>query len=298
MNEETIRLKLFDWLNEQSLLNNHVFQRKQLENGFEVEGKNIKLVGPSGIWKPAEFKLPISITTTSENPYNDGPSEVGELIYKYRGDNPNHRDNIGLRELMIHSVPLAYFKGIKPGKYIALWPVFIKEDIPSELSVRVELNPVYMMCGIEEKTQLREKINPGIRKYIWVSIRQRVHQATFREFVLDAYGRRCTLCNLQHDELLEAAHIIPDFEEKGEPIVPNGLSLCKIHHAAFDKNIIGVSPDYIVKVRRDILEEEDGPMLKYGLQAMEGNKIIMPVHRKDYPDRERLDVRYRRFMMA
>lgn len=298
MNEEAIRLKLFDWLNEQSLINNNVFLRKQLENDFKIEGKAIKLVGPSGIWKPAEFKLPISITTSPDNPYDDGPSEDNELIYKYRGNNPNHRDNVGLRELMKHGIPLVYFHGIKKGKYFAYWPVFIKEDIPSKSEVRVEVNPVYMMYGKKYSDQLEERINPAIRKYIWVSIRQRVHQTTFREFVLDAYSRRCTLCDLQHDELLEAAHIIPDPEEKGEPIVPNGLSLCKIHHAAFDKNIIGVSPDYMVKVRRDILEEEDGPMLKFGLQAMEGREIRLPKHRKDYPDKDRLDIRFKRFLSA
>ena len=38
----------------------------------------------------------------------------------------------------------------------------------------------------------------------------------------------------------------------------NVLSLCKIHHAAYDKNILGISPDYQVKVRIDILDEVDG----------------------------------------
>jgi len=299
MDEQAIRLKLFDWLNEQSILNGHVLPRQQLATGFTIAGKVITLIGQTGIWTPAGFSMPISITTTTKGPYEDKNdlSEDGDLIYKYRGMDPNHRDNVGLRELMKHSIPLVYFNSIKPGKYVAYWPVFIKEDFQSELAVRVELNPVYMMYGIENSDELPERNNLGVRKYIWVSIRQRMHQVAFREFVLDAYSRKCTLCNLQHDELLEAAHIIPDKEEGGEPVVPNGLSLCKIHHAAFDSNILGVSPDYIVKVRRDILEEKDGPMLRYGLQAMEGNKIILPKHKSDYPDRNRLDRRYKRFLL-
>jgi hypothetical protein len=36
-------------------------------------------------------------------------------------------------------------------------------------------------------------------------------------------------------ELLDAAHILPDGHPKGEPVVPNGLALCKLHHAAFDR---------------------------------------------------------------
>jgi len=300
MDEQAIRLKLFEWLNEQSLLNGHVFPRQQLATGFTIEGRVITLIGQTGIWTPAGFSMPISITTTTKGPYDDKNelSEEGDLIYRYRGTDPNHRDNVGLRTLMSQSVPLVYFNSIKPGKYVAYWPVFIKEDFRSELAVRVELNPVYMMYGMEKSEELGSTVNPGIRKYIWVSIRHRVHQTKFREFVLDAYDRKCTLCNLQHDELLEAAHIIPDKEEIGEPIVPNGLSLCKIHHAAFDSNIIGVSPDYIVKVRPDILEELDGPMLKYGLQAMEGSEIILPRHKSDHPDKDRLDRRYKRFLSA
>lgn len=298
MDERAIRLRLFEWLNEQSILNNHVFSWQKLASGFVADGKVITLIGRTGIWTPAGFSMPISITTSIKGIYRDEFSDNGDLIYRYRGTDPKQRDNIGLRNLMRNSEPLVYFHGIKRGKYVAYWPVYIKEDYQSELAVRVELNPVYMMHGIENSQSIKEKDNPGFKKYIWVTIRQRLHQSAFREFVLDAYDRKCTLCKLQHEELLDAAHIIPDNEERGEPIVKNGLSLCKIHHAAFDKNIIGISPDYIVKVRRDILEEEDGPMLKYGLQAMEGNRIIMPVHRKDYPDRERLDARYRRFMMA
>lgn len=84
----------------------------------------------------------------------------------------------------------------------------------------------------------------------------------------------------------------------GDPIIPNGLSLCKIHHAAFDKNILGINPDYYVHVRTDILEETDGPMLKYGFQVLDNQKIILPYRRQDYPDRERLKERYEIFRRA
>ena len=50
------------------------------------------------------------------------------------------------------------------------------------------------------------------------------------------------------------------------PEVRNGLALCKIHHAAYDHNIIGINADYNIEVREDVLAEIDGPMLKHGLQ--------------------------------
>jgi putative restriction endonuclease len=60
--------------------------------------------------------------------------------------------------------------------------------------------------------------------------------------------------------ILDAAHILGDIEG-GEPAVTNGLSLCAIHHRAFDQNLVGVSPDYVVHVSRRLREDEDGPML-------------------------------------
>jgi putative restriction endonuclease len=80
--------------------------------------------------------------------------------------------------------------------------------------------------------------------------------------------------------------------------IRNGLALCKIHHAAFDKNIIGINPDYQIKVRKDILLETDGPMLKYGIQYLENHKIILPKSKKNWPDRDRLKIRFDTFLKA
>jgi putative restriction endonuclease len=104
------------------------------------------------------------------------------------------------------------------------------------------------------------------------------------------------MCNLHHPNLLDAAHIIPDSDEDGVPEITNGLSLCKIHHAAFDHNILGIDPDYTVHVREDILSESDGPMLQYGLKALDSKKIILPRRRADWPDRNFLERKYQQFM--
>ncbi len=109
------------------------------------------------------------------------------------------------------------------------------------------------------------------------------------------YKELCTFCHLRHIQLLDAVHIMPGGEDGGEPIVPKGLALCKIHHAAFDNNIVGINPDYKIIVREDILEEIDGSMLKYGIQEMHGQKNALPGKRTDQPDKERLLVRFKRF---
>ena len=106
------------------------------------------------------------------------------------------------------------------------------------------------------------------------------------------------LCNLRHIELLDAAHILPDYESESKPTVNNGLALCKLHHAAFDKYFIGITPDYSVEVRKDVLEEEDGPMLQHGLKGLHSSKIYLPRHKTDYPNKDFLDKRYQRFRDA
>ena len=134
------------------------------------------------------------------------------------------------------------------------------------------------------------------RAYITMTVRHRLHQEAFREMVLDAYREQCALCRLRHRELLEAAHIVPDTEELGIPTVTNGLALCKLHHAAFDRYFLGIRPDYTIHVRQDILDENDGPMLTHGLKGMNNRKIIAPGSVKKRPDRERLEIRYQRFL--
>jgi putative restriction endonuclease len=77
--------------------------------------------------------------------------------------------------------------------------------------------------------------------------------------------------------------------------VQNGLSLCKIHHAAFDNNIIGITPDYQIQVREDILQEIDGPMLKHGIHEMHGNNLILPRSSSLRPNKDWLAERFKNF---
>lgn len=136
------------------------------------------------------------------------------------------------------------------------------------------------------------------RAYVTATFRRRVHQRAFRDRVIDAYRSQCALCRLRHDELLDAAHIIPDVDPEGDPVVPNGMALCKLHHAAFDSFFLAVRPDYIVEVRRSILDEEDGPMLLHGLKGLHGVTIQVPRRMELRPDPQRLARRWERFKVA
>ncbi len=293
--DKQVRLSAFEWLNKQRLIHGDTLPRIILTEGFEYFGNRIRLMGPQGIWKPNQMDLPLSITTVIGGPYDDKPAVDGFLHYRYRGSDPNHRDNAGLREIMRLREPLIYFFNIFPGKYLASYPVYIVGDDPKNLTFTVAIDDIAYLKNdkVEDTPSGFER-----RSYITQTVLYRAHQRQFRERVIAAYRNQCALCRLKHIELLDAAHIIGDREDHGDRIVQNGLSLCKIHHAAFDHNIIGINPDYQVQVRQDILEEIDGPMLKYGLQSLNHSKLILPSHRRDWPDKERLEKRYDSFLKA
>lgn len=295
-----VRLAAFEWLDRQVAVHGEVIPRTVLARGFTLEGERVPLVGPQGIFKPKVCpEIPLSIATTPRGPYKDHFGSEGLLRYAYRGTDRQHRDNVGLREAMRRRVPLAYFHGIMPGKYLAAWPVFIQGDDPESLMFTVAVDDARIAAarlgdaagtgaGDARESQAR-------REYITSTFKRRLHQQAFRERVLEAYRSQCALCRLRHAALLDAAHIIADSEEGGEPVVQNGLALCKLHHAAFDRYFLAVRPDYVIEVRRDILDEEDGPMLIHGLKELHLRELHKPGRRSAWPDPARLEARYALF---
>lgn len=294
LQDEQIRLATFNWLRDQTQKYDQVLSIELLRHGFLFNNERIPLVAPQGIFKPRLMELPLSITTAPLSEYDDAFRPDEYLNYKYRGDNIHHRDNVGLRECMKQGIPLVYLLGLVPGKYLPVWPVYIIGDDPASLSFTVAVDDLSSLLKDEGKV----KEPDGRKLYITTMVKVRLHQQAFREKVLYAYKSQCALCQLRHSELLDAAHIIPDGEPESKPTVDNGLSLCKLHHAAFDKYFIGITPDYIVEVREDILKEFDGPMLQHGLKELNGNKIFVPTKKIEKPNPDFLDIRYQRFKNA
>jgi len=267
---------------------------RDLTEGFTFQGQRVVLIGAAGIWKPAQLELPVSVTTSPKDPYSDSPGTDGLLRYRYQGTDPNNHFNVGLRKVMELGRPLLYFRAVEKGWYTPIWPLVIVRDDPTSLTFTLACEDVESLVpGVAP-----EIADEARRKYVTRLALVRLHQAAFRKQVLSAYRNQCTICHLKHTELLDAAHIIPDKEPEGKPIVPNGLSLCKIHHAAFDQNILGIRPDYSVEIQSDVLREVDGPMLKHGLQELHGAKLILPTKAADRPDPERLEQRFEVFLAA
>lgn len=267
---------------------------------FEFEGQRIPLMDiQRGIRKPRMLDAALTFRTVfsatpERRPYADERGDDGYQRYKWRGTDPEHPENVALRRAMERRLPLIWFLGIEPGLYLPVSPVWLVGEEPRRhqfvVALDVEQLHAWGSGGEGVVVELR-------RAYADRVVRERLHQPVFRAQVLAAYENRCALCRLRHRELLDAAHIRSD-TSGGEPVVTNGIAMCKIHHAAFDSLIMAVRPDYEIRVRRDVLAEEDGPTLRHALQGLHGLRIALPRRRAARPDPALLEERYERFLDA
>ena len=90
-----------------------------LDQGFDFKGTRVPLMGPQGIFKPRIMELPLSITTAPPSPrkprpYDDEMGEDSLIRYRYRGTDPDHPDNVGLRGARRLGIPLIYNVGMVP----------------------------------------------------------------------------------------------------------------------------------------------------------------------------------------
>jgi putative restriction endonuclease len=249
-----IRMAAFDHVRRLGEVHDHL-TASELKPGFLFNGERIPLFNPQrGIFKPQQMRFLLSIRTVFPKPggkvWYDDQREVHRQIfegdettdYAFMGQDANAPDNRWLREAFENNVPIIYFLGIAPGCYQAILPAFISGWDSATLNARVAF-------GVPDQEALAPPSTPIERRYALRSVKQRLHQASFREAVIAAYSGRCALSGLPEPLLLDAAHIVADKDEKfGQPIIPNGIPLSKIHHAAFDAHLIGIDTGCTLRI--------------------------------------------------
>ena len=294
--ELAIRLAALAWLDGQRAHGIESWTQKQLAE-FEFAGVRLPLMDlQRGIRKPAGMVAALSIRTVyrregAARPYEDGIGIDKLLRYKWRGADAGHPENRALRAAMHRQLPMIWFYGIAEGVYAAIYPVYLLAEEPADQQF------VMALGEDQRKVDVGHEADPILRAYMERTTRQRLHQPAFRAGVMRAYATRCTVCSFRHGNLLDAAHITADANEDGDPVMSNGLALCKMHHAAYDANILGIRPDLIIEIRPDVLEEIDGPMLRYGIQAHHRKPLmVVPTVRRDRPSADRLELRFGEFL--
>jgi putative restriction endonuclease len=270
--------------------------RDGLDRRFAFRGRRVPFLNyQKGIYRAAAQRGPaaLSVSTSFKSPYDDAETPDG-FVYAYRAGNVDQPDNRALRAAFELLVPVVYFVGTRPGWYSPEWPIFVTADDRAGRVVR--LTPGRMVGPYDER-EPRLSDDPIERRYAVRESRTRLHQRRFRSRVIPAYANQCAICRLKETQLLDAAHILADRDERGEQTVSNGMSLCSIHHRAFDENLVGVSPDYTVRVHPRLLDEEDGPMLDL-LKGANATSIVIPKRPTHRPDPELLAERFERFTSA
>jgi putative restriction endonuclease len=270
--------------------------RGALDQGFRFRRARVPYLTPyKGIYRARQQtgRAALSINTSFKSPYNDAETPEG-VSYAYRDAAVEHPDNRALLAAYAEQTPLVYFVATRPGYYSAEYPVFVTAD---DRDARRVLVAPGKRVGPPDDLEAVSIDDPLERSYAVRETHVRLHQRRFRGRILVAYSNRCAICALKEIRLLDAAHILGDPEDQGEPLVSNGLSLCSIHHRAFDQDLVGISPDYEVRVSQRLLDDEDGPMLEL-LKAFHTHAIDLPSRRAWQPDRDRLAERFDRFQLA
>ena len=298
-----LRQTAFDYVTRTAALQGGVLEYSDLARGFDYEGRRVPLINPQrGIFKPREMAWLLSVKTVFPRRggrvwYDDQRDAHRQIYagddiveYAFMGEDPTAADNRWLHEAMERQVPVIYFLGVSPARYQPIIPAFVVGWQPERLRVELTFGAIVGASAHATVPDAPE------RRYALREVKQRLHQVSFRDAVLSAYGKRCAISRLPEPKLLDAAHIISDADEQmGQPLVTNGLPLSKIHHAAFDAQLIGIDPDFRIHVSDRLLDLHDGPFLEQGLKTMAGRLIRLPRRREDYPDRERLAVRFEQF---
>lgn len=281
--QRAIREDVFRWLDEKLGAGAYELSRDELES-YTYLGERIPLLDAArGIRNPRDFDATLTIMTSSKSHgYDDEILADGLVRYSYQSKQGG--DNTKLRRAYERDEPLVYFHGVRAGYFVAYYPVYIVHDDPEARNVHVALDEIFRFFGDPLHMTGDE------RRYAERVVRERLHQPMFRARVLRAYDATCTVCSLKHAELLDAVPIV-----RGDELgITNGLALCIFHRGAFDANLLGISPDYEVRIAPDLLAEGDGPMLRHGLQEMHGRRLHLPKHRAQWPSQALLATRFAR----
>lgn len=298
LRELAVRHAAFAWLDEQRARGVETFTQESTTD-LSLAGERIRLMPTQqGIWSPRQLNAALSFRTVyrpdgAERPYDDAVGVDGLYRYKMRGDDPDHFQNRALRAAMAEQLPLIWWIGVQGGGYSPLYPIFLAAEERSDNQFVVDIDAVPQLDVTW--TSIDVELD---RSYRQTLTKLRLHQRPFRAAVLRAYRTSCAICSFRHSDLLDAAHIRED-SAGGRPVVTNGLTLCKIHHAAYDRRIIGITPTYEIRVNSDVLEEVDGPMLRHGIQEFHGSRLmVVPDRPSERPNPTLLEERFAAFLSA
>jgi putative restriction endonuclease len=175
---------------------------------------------------------------------------------------------------------------------VAFRPEFIVEYILNAKSLHLtgEANAdLTLLNSLDTLTEAQiVTVENQERQTVLTKIVRKYREADFRKRVLGAYQHRCAMCGIQL-ELIDAAHIIPVASFKSNDKTNNGIALCKLHHSAFDRNLLSFNERYKIEVSATEVARLEAAKLVGGLAKFKQHLlpvIILPNDQRDYPPPE------------
>ena len=281
--DDSIRLAALSRVAELRALWGDAIPESEIAQGFRLGTELILLKGPQGIFKPRQLTDgPLTIMSTLVSRYEDELLEEANVLrYDYAPPSREH-ENRGLKALMAEGKPVILLKQVKAKprpEYLIVAPLFVEgfDDGARQFTLSTRAD-VTRRTDTQEAVVLREIQ----RAYGQTTVQTRLHQAYFRRDVLTVHRNRCCVCELRVRPLLQGAHIVPDSDALGVPSVQNGLSLCALHHAAYDRRIIRIKADYTIKVEQEWVRTDDA-FAERSLAAFDGHRIVLPNAPEHHP---------------
>jgi putative restriction endonuclease len=110
----------------------------------------------------------------------------------------------------------------------------------------------------------------------------------FKKTIPKIYNYSCCISEMKIEsstnaQMIDACHIVP-FSVSNDDTIPNGISLSPNLHRAFDRGLITINKDYLVRVSPSINENNS----VFSLSQFNGKKIILPEKTTWFPSVESL----------
>lgn len=115
-----------------------------------------------------------------------------------------------------------------------------------------------------------------------------VRGSIFKREIPKIYQNQCCISGMRIEattnaQMIDACHIVP-FSISNDDTVSNGISLSPNLHRAYDRGLITINEDYIVRIS-PVVKENETP---FSISQFAGRRIILPENNKDYPSPENL----------
>lgn len=282
--EAALRQAIFDHLRE-AVGERGTLTREELWN-FTVNGEVHRLIDPArGIRNPRGMLATLSIVARGDQRFYD--EEIGDSLFSYAyRDGKIDSDNQKLRRALELKLPLILLRWIGNGVFVPIFPVYVMADDPVGRRFMLSLDN-----EVPDPLDSRASQSHPLAH----DKRNRIHERTFRAMILRAYGFRCAICGLGVPGLLQAAHIV-DFRSLRPEMsaINNGIMLCANDHLAFDSHLLGITPDYRIRVSRSIMDRGDDPAFRQ-LQDLDGRPLHLPPRAQNRPSPELLAEAFKAF---